>query len=233
VGGVVGMELEREPFYRKELDLRLSMSYGPGRYDPAYEQQGHDYPIAYVRWTEERNMTAFLELVAASKVTPTDLVSHRFPIADAEKAYNLLDGDKPSLGILLEYPADAAVSRRVAVGVRSHTVAVGKSRVGMFGAGSFAKAVLLPALKKLPNVTLTGIVTTSGVSAHHAARKFGFSFASTDTMSVLGDPDTNTVVIATRHSTHARLARMALDAGKHVFCEKPLALTEEELADVM
>ena len=233
VVGLVGMELEREPFYRKELDLRLSMSYGPGRYDPAYEQEGRDYPIAYVRWTEQRNMTAFLELVAASKVTPAELVSHRFPIGEAEKAYDLLDGKSPHLGILLNYPADTAVARRIAVGARSHAVAVARNRVGVIGAGNFAKSVLLPAMKKQRDVMFTSVVTTSGISAHHVARKFGFGSASTEAMSVFGDPDTNTVIIATRHSTHARLTRMGLDAGKHVFCEKPIALTEAELTEVM
>jgi polar amino acid transport system substrate-binding protein len=165
-------------------------------------------------------------------VTPASLVSHRFAIADAERAYELLDSDQPYLGILLNYPADAAISRRVPIKARAQATA-DKNTIGLIGAGNFAKGVLLPALKKLPNVTLTGVVTTSGVSAHHAANKFGFAFASTDAASVLDDPQTNTVVIATRHSSHAALTCAALAAGKHVFCEKPLALTDQELADVM
>jgi polar amino acid transport system substrate-binding protein len=233
VVGQVGMDLVRDPFYRKELDLRLSMSYGPGRYDPAYEEQGHDYPIGYVRWTEERNLAAFLELVRAGKVTPAALVSHRFPIASAEAAYDLLESGNPCLGVLLNYPADATLDRRVVLAPVPRTAARGETRVGMIGAGNFAKGVLIPVLKKLPNVTLGGVVTSGGISAHHAASKFGFSVAATDVATVIGDPETDAVVIATRHSSHARLARMALEAGKHVFCEKPLTLTRDELAEVI
>ncbi len=233
VVGQVGMDLVRDPFYRKELDLRLSMSYGPGRYDPAYEEQGHDYPIGYVRWTEERNLAAFLELVRAGKVTPAALVSHRFPIASAEEAYDLLESGSPCLGVLLNYPADAPLTRRVALAPVPRTAARGEMRVAMIGAGNFAKGVLIPALKKIPNVTLGGVVTSGGISARHAASKFGFAFAATDAASVIGDRETDAVVIATRHSSHATLARMALEAGKHVFCEKPLALSRDELAEVI
>jgi polar amino acid transport system substrate-binding protein len=233
VVGQVGMDLVREPFYRKELDLRLSMSYGPGRYDPAYEDEGHDYPIGYVRWTEERNLAAFLDLVRTSKVTPAALVSHRFPIAAAREAYALLESEKPCLGVLLAYPVDAPLSRRVAlVSVRRSPVR-GQCRVGVIGAGNFAKGVLIPALRKHPNVTLGAVVTSGGISARHAAAKFGFSSAATDAAAVLDDLETQAVVIATRHSSHARLARMALEAGKHVFCEKPLALTRDELDAVI
>lgn len=233
VVGQVGMELEREPFYRKELDLRLSMSYGPGRYDPAYEEHGHDYPIGYVRWTEERNLAAFLELVRSGKVTPTDLVSHRFPIAAAHDAYDLLESGKPCLGVLLRYPEDAPVARRIAIKSAPRAVVGGRCRVSVIGAGNFAKGVLIPALRKLPSVELGGVVTSGGISAHRAASKFGFSFAATDTASVLDERETDAIVIATRHASHARLARTALGAGKHVFCEKPLALNKNELADVM
>jgi polar amino acid transport system substrate-binding protein len=166
-------------------------------------------------------------------VTPAALVSHRFPIASAEEAYGLLESGSPCLGVLLNYPKDAPLARRVVLAPVPRTVARGGTRVAMIGAGNFAKGVLIPALKKIPNVTLGGVATSSGISAHHAATKFGFSFAATDAVAVIGDGETDAVIIATRHSSHARLARMALEAGKHVFCEKPLALTRDELAEVI
>lgn len=229
VVGLVGMKLERDQFYRKELDLRLAMSYGPGRYDPAYEDLGRDYPIAYVRWTEERNMKAFLDQVKAGRVTPGELVSHRFAIGDAERAYALLESDEPYLGILLNYPDQAPLVRRVPSQPEAPIAKSGTSRIGVVGAGNFAKGVLIPALRKVPNVKLTGVATRTGISARHAAGKFGFAHAATDVEEVLNDPGTDAVVIATRHSSHAALAGQALAAGKHVFCEKPIALTRDDL----
>ncbi len=234
VVGSVGMELDREAFYKRELDLRLSMSYGPGRYDPSYENEGHDYPFAYVRWTEQRNMQAFLELVAARRVTPKALVTHRFPIAEAEEAYRLMTDGTPHLGILLTYPEqeDRVLSRRLAL--RPAAVPrMGEARIGFIGFGNYAKSTLLPALRKAGGGILTGVATATGVSARHAAERFGFAFAATDAAEVLADESTDTVFIATRHNSHADLVVAALEAGKHVFCEKPLAMNREELAAVL
>lgn len=231
--GLTGMSLDREPFYKRELDLRLSMSYGPGRYDPAYEQQGQDYPLPFVRWTEARNMQAFLELVAAGRVTPAKLVTHRFAIADAERAYGLLETDEPYLAILLTYPEvppgpAAPVTRSVSV----RPAGKGGIGVGFIGFGNYARAMLAPAVKRAGG-RLTSVVTATGLSAVNGAERYGFANAATDPNTVIGDPDTEVVFIATRHATHAALTIAALKAGKHVFCEKPLAMTPEELEAVM
>ncbi len=229
--GLTGMEIDREPFYKRELDLRLSMSYGPGRHDPAYELEGHDYPLAYVRWTEQRNMQAFLELVAEGRVTPLKLVTHRFPIAEAEAAYKLMDTDEPFLAILLTYPeTPAPIARSIPVNVSSAATGRGTAFIGF---GNYAKSVLVPALKKASKERLTTVVTSTGLSAHDAAQREGFANAATDPQAVMDDADTDCVFIATRHDSHANLAAAALRAGKHVFVEKPLALDHEQLADVV
>jgi polar amino acid transport system substrate-binding protein len=231
--GLTGMEIDREPYYKRELDLRLSMSYGPGRHDPAYELEGHDYPLAYVRWTEQRNMQAFLELVAEGRVTPSKLVTHRFPIEQAEAAYKLMDGDEPYLAILLTYSdTPAPIERSIPVGSRKASTATGRG-TGFIGFGNYARTVLLPALRKGGNERLTTVVTSTGLSAHDAAERQGFAHAATDPQAVLGDADTDCVFIATRHDSHARLTVAALEAGKHVFVEKPLALTLDQLAQVL
>jgi len=230
VVGLVGMNIDREPFYKRELDLRLSMSYGPGRHDPAYEEQGHDYPLAYVRWTEQRNMQAFLELVADGRVTPHKLITHRFPIEQAEAAYKLMDTDEVYLAILLTYPdVPAPIERVIAVGTPKMHLATGS---GFIGFGNYARSVLVPALKKAGETRLTSVVTSTGLSAHDAAERYGFAQAATDNAALLEDDSTDCVFIATRHDSHASLTIAALNAGKSVFVEKPLALTHEELADV-
>jgi polar amino acid transport system substrate-binding protein len=214
------------------LELRLSRSYGPGRYDPSYERDGVDYPVGYVRWTEQRNMEAFLTLVADGKVTPKRLVTHRFPIAEAEKAYELMESGAPHLAILLTYPEPPTDSerliRRAPPPPRSEA-----NRVAFIGFGNYAKGVLLPALRKAPGVTLIAVATSTGLSAGHAGAKHGFATVATDPAAVIADPDADTVFIASRHDTHARFAAEALRTGKHVFCEKPLALSWEGLAEVM
>lgn len=237
VVGMVGMELDREPFYKRELDLRLSMSYGPGRYDSRYEIDGQDYPFGYVRWTEQRNMQAFLELVAAQRVTPKALVTHRFPIAEAERAYQIVTGDEPHLGILLTYPEQegALPIRRVMLEKLAPAAAAGRAAlgVGFIGFGNYAKSVLMPALKKVGGALLTGVATTSGISARHAAERYGFAFGATEPAEVLADDATDVIFVATRHDSHAKYITSALAAGKHVFCEKPLAMDRDELASIL
>lgn len=228
--GMVGMDIPRDPFYKKELDLRLSMSYGPGRYDPSYEEGGHDYPYGYVRWTEQRNMESFLDLVAAGRVTPSKLVTHRFEIEQSLRAYELLEsGAERYLGILITYPQTEATP------LPSHTVELRSIEktpqigMGFIGAGNFAKSVLLPALKKTEGVQLIGICTATGMSGSETAKKHDFAYATTDHQKLLTDPNINTVCIATRHDSHARFACAALQAGKHVFVEKPLCVRPEEI----
>lgn len=234
--GLVGMNLSRDPFYRKELDVRLSMSYGPGRYDPDYEERGRDYPFAYVRWTEQRNMAAFLELIQDGRVTPKRLISHRFDFAAAEHAYALLSGKEPYVGIILRYPEDAEfdAARRIEIRspARRKQLAPVRGSIGFIGAGNFAKSVLLPHLRKVPGCRFTGVATSTGLSSAAVAEKFGFAYATTDYRQILDDPDTDTVFIATRHDSHASLAVEALRVGKNVFVEKPLAVNREQLAAV-
>lgn len=233
VVGLVGMTIDREPFYKRELEFKLSLSYGPGRHDPAYEIAGHDYPLAHVRWTEQRNMEAFLQLIAAGKVTPKALVTHRFAIADAEQAYGLMERGEPHLAMLLTYTSRAAAAALPAAQVASSRAKAAGGRVGFVGLGNYAKGVLLPALKKCEGVTLATVVTSTGMSAGHSADKFKFENAATDPDAVLSDDTIGTVFIATRHDTHATLASKALQAGKNVFCEKPLAIDDDGLSSVV
>ena len=233
VVGLVGMNLDREPFYKRELDLRLSLSYGPGRHDPAYELGGHDYPLPYVRWTEQRNMEAFLGLISEGKVTPKPLITHRFPIAGAKKAYELMESGAPHMAILLTYPDSEG--RTVDRQVKKVAQSPAKSGLGVsfIGLGNYAKGVLLPIVRKASGVTLTHVVTSTGISAGHSADKFGFASAATDPAIALNDAGTDVVFIATRHDTHASLSAQALRAGKHVFCEKPLSIDMAGLKDVI
>ena len=259
--GLVGMNLPRDQYYKKEVDFRLSCSYGPGRYDPVYEEQGIDYPFGYVRWTEQRNMSAFLQLVAEGKVTPSKLVTHTFNFDDALDAYQILLGIKkePYLGIVLKYDSERlrpeveaeGIARRVdllrqpqpSTSTFSSSSTSDKVGVSFIGAGNFAKAVLLPTirnLKKHPpststsrlNLVLRGVSTATGMSAADTAKKYGFAFAATDQAEVLKDKDTNLVFVTTRHDMHAAQVKAALDAGKYVFTEKPLCISEEQFADI-
>jgi predicted dehydrogenase/threonine dehydrogenase-like Zn-dependent dehydrogenase len=234
--GVAGLELSRADFYEKELSFQVSCSYGPGRYDPTYEDRGVDYPVGFVRWTEQRNFEAVLDMLADGRVDAKPLVTHRYEIGDAPKAYDLVSGGEPSLGILLQYPGDAAKSpeRRVAINPSAgQSVAAGSHATGLsvIGAGNYATAVLIPAFKAA-GARLRSVASRAGVSGLHAGRKFGFEETTTDVDAALRDPETGAVVIATRHDTHAALACRALAAGKHVFVEKPLAMNLAELANI-
>lgn len=235
VVGRTEIRLPREQYLFKELELRTSMAYGPGSGDPGYELEGHDYPVAYVRWTEQRNMQAFLQQVEAGAVNTDALVTHRFDVTSAADAFALVSGSRqePAIGILLRYPREAqtpASATRVA-GKSSSATAQLRTRVGVVGAGSFATNEFLPLLaKRLPH--LRGVVSASGVRAAALAKKYGFAFAASDPKDVINDPETDAVLILTRHDTHADLTAQALLQGKHVFVEKPLALTAEQLAAV-
>lgn len=231
VVGLVGMSIDREPFYKRELELKVSMSYGPGRHDPNYEIAGNDYPLPYVRWTERRNMESFLELVQDGRVTPKKLVTHRFPIAQAEKAYEVLERGEPHLAILLTYPEEMRSAVERAVPTQKGGVA--GQGVAFVGFGNYAKGALLPALLAVDGIKLTSVVTATGLSASHASKKFGFARASTDPADAFDDPETGVVFIATRHDSHAAFCAAALRKHKNVFCEKPLALTRESLADTL
>ena len=230
--GVTGLELSRADFYEKELAFQVSCSYGPGRYDDAYEGRGHDYPLGYVRWTEGRNLGAVLELMAEGKLDVRPLISHRVPLSQAAEAYRLLTEDGSALGILLTYPEQSLEPQRT-VQIRQPVASSPAAAVtaGVIGAGSFSTLVLLPALARTP-ARLRTVASAAGVSASHAAAKFGFEQAESDYHAILADPEINTVFIATRHNTHARMVVEALRAGKHVFVEKPLALDCDELAAV-
>ncbi|HEX9107093.1 MAG TPA: Gfo/Idh/MocA family oxidoreductase, partial [Longimicrobiales bacterium] len=223
----------RDAFYQKELELRLSRSYGPGRYDPAYEEKGSDYPAAYVRWTEQRNLSAFLGLLAEGRVRLEELVTQRFPFSRATEAYELLAGAaaRSVLGVVLEYPAPQEEPRRIVLTV-SPRARAGRARIGMIGAGSFATGTMAPLLQRL-GADLRGIVSAGGLSARSAGERFGFAYLAGEPEELIHDPEIDAIIIATRHGEHARLAAAALRAGKAVFVEKPLALDEASLEDVV
>jgi predicted dehydrogenase len=232
VVGAVGMTVPREPYYRKELELRLSMSYGPGRYDPDYEEKGRDYPYGYVRWTEQRNMESFLWLIRSGKVNVKALTSHRFDIGEVESAYRMMmDGREPYLGILLTYPVPSAEPRRPQPAASASRPAA-KVTLGLIGAGTHVRDMLLPHLKTGAGVELRWICSATGISANALGERLGIAGRTTDYREVLADSAVNAVLIGTRHADHARMVTEALAAGKHVFVEKPLCLTEEELAQV-
>ncbi|HEX7167612.1 MAG TPA: bi-domain-containing oxidoreductase [Acidimicrobiales bacterium] len=229
--GDVGLDLERTPFYERELTLRFARSYGPGRYERSYEDWAVDYPPGFVRWTEGRNIEAVLDLIAAGHLDVGDLVTHRFDIAAAPEAYELIETRRePYLGIALQYPEKPAADEPIVVNPRRAASAAGAGTgVGFIGAGAFASTVLVPAFSAAGFDRLVSVASASGLSARRLAERAGFEKAVSSADAVIDDPDVDVVVIATPHSTHAEYAERALRAGKHVFCEKPLALTIEEL----
>lgn len=237
--GVSGLELSRADFYEKELSFQVSCSYGPGRYDPSYEEKGVDYPVGLVRWTEQRNFEAVLDMMGDGRLDVRPLISHRFLIGDAERAYELVSGDAQPLGILLDYPtaeqkSDAAVRRQTVALASDSTPAptdargIVRASLAFVGSGNYATAVLIPAFKAA-GATLRVVGSSAGVSGVHAGRKFGFESTTTDTDGIFADPQVNAVVVTTRHDTHARFVLAAVAAGKHVFVEKPLALSLAEV----
>jgi polar amino acid transport system substrate-binding protein len=229
--GAVGMNIPREPYYAKEIDLRISRSYGPGRYDKDYEEKGHDYPYGYVRFTEQRNMESFLELVQDKRIDLTSIVTHRFPFEESVKAYELIQGEKKEnyLGILLEYKKEEdQIFRRVELSPPEHLG--DKIVLGVIGAGNYATANLLPHLKSHPDISLGSICTSSGMTALNVAKKFGFKSAESDIERIIKESDA--ILIATRHNTHANYALRALEHGKPVIVEKPLCLNIEDLQEI-
>jgi predicted dehydrogenase/threonine dehydrogenase-like Zn-dependent dehydrogenase len=244
--GAVGLQIPRKVYYEKEISFINSRSYGPGRYDPTYEEDGFDYPLGYVRWTEGRNLEAFLELLASKRVDVKPLVTHRFPIDQAPKAYEMIAGeDKQAyLGVLLTYRPDEEIAQVelqelhdadhvVETGIHEEQLSQESPlKLGVLGAGNFATAVMLPALKKVSGVELVGVASVGGLSAQNAAQRYHFKYATSDENQIITDPEINTIAILTRHNLHARQVMGALRAGKHVFCEKPLALNPQELDDI-
>ena len=232
VVGAVGLELPRKPYYDKELVFRISCSYGPGRYDPEYEEKGHDYPIGFARWTENRNMQSVLRLIADGQLNVSRLITHRFPIERASDGYDLISGKtgEPFLGIVIDYSSEPDPARRVDfVPEAAKAARLDHVSAGVVGAGGFATGTLLPAMKKVPGIELVGLCTKSGATAQGVGSRLGFRYCTTDQEQLLADPAVNTIVIVTRHHMHAMQVEAGLRAGKHVFCEKPLCINEEEL----
>lgn len=236
--GVAGLDLSRDDFFKKELTFQVSASYGPGRYDPNYEDKGQDYPVGFVRWTEQRNFEAVLDMLADGRLDVRPLVSHRFPLDQAEAAYAVVGGAEPSMGILLEYASSEqkpeSELRRATVKLASPTQSASgnkKPSVAFVGAGNYATGVLIPAFKAT-GARMVSVASSAGVSGVYAGRKFGFDETTTDTASLFVNPAIDALVITTRHDSHARFVLQALVAGKHVFVEKPLCLTLEELEQI-
>jgi len=231
--GVTGLDLSRDDFYKKELSFQVSCSYGPGRYESQYEEKGLDYPIGFVRWTEQRNFEAVLDMLAEGRLDVKPLITHRISINEAKHAYEIVSGQEPSLGIVLEYPGFTVTPSVRTLSLKAlHLPSKGsKGSVSVIGSGNYANAILIPSFKKA-GARLRCVASHSGVSSAYAGRKYGFELTTTDTESVFNDSETDTVVIATRHNSHSNLALKALKAGKHVFVEKPLALTLDELNEI-
>lgn len=234
--GDVGHNVPRRAYYEKEIDLRQSRSYGPGRYDPNYEERGQDYPMGYVRWTENRNMESFLDLISRGKIKIKPLLTHRFDIAEAEKAYDLLLGEtkEPYIGLLLDYdPEKPQLTTVENTAAPKRVKSQGDVALGIIGAGQFAQGVLLPALKSVKGAVFRAFVTGSGLTSVNVARKYGAPVCASDYTEILKDKEIDAVLIATRHDTHASMVVAALNAGKHCFVEKPLAVDQQGLEDVI
>ncbi|NNJ84893.1 MAG: Gfo/Idh/MocA family oxidoreductase, partial [Gammaproteobacteria bacterium] len=240
--GVTGLGLSRADFYEKELTFQVSCSYGPGRYDPNYEEKGSDYPVGFVRWTEQRNFEAILDMMADGRLDVKPLISHRFTIDEAEKAYGVVGGSEPSLGILLDYQGieitqgditrdDRTIGLPLSSPPRTQNRNPNPVSVSFVGAGNYAAAALIPAFKDA-GARLRCVASNTGVSGLHAGRRFGFEETTTDSARLFEDTENNTVVIATRHDSHAEFVLKAIKAGKHVFVEKPLCLTLDELTRI-
>lgn len=234
VVGAVRMDIPREDYFKKEISVVISRSYGPGRYDPFYEESGNDYPYGYVRFTEQRNMETFLTLVSQGRLDIKGLITHRFSVDEADRAYQLIEGSKtePYLGILLQYnPIEFKLNESSRISVKPAVVSADKVKLSFYGAGNYATASLLPPMQQSNQVVFSGLVTASGRSAQGVAKQFGFGFCAGSYEELL-QGDTDAIVVTTRHDTHGVAVRDALNAGKHVYVEKPLALSVEQLSDI-
>jgi len=235
--GNVPTGFDREPhYYKKELQLKMSCSYGPGRYDPTYEEKGIDYPPAYVRWTENRNMQAFQDLVYNKKIDLTYLTTHIFKIDDAPSAYEMiLNRSEPVIGVLIEYDRKGAeeIDRKIVIKPLTSFIKEPLVSIGFIGAGSFAQSNLLPNIPKSEKIILKGVMTASGTGSRTVSDRFGFGFSTSDEKDIFENKEINTVFIATRHDSHAQYVIKSLKAGKHVFVEKPLCIREEELREIV
>jgi predicted dehydrogenase len=232
--GAVGLSFPRKVYYEKEISFINSRSYGPGRYDLNYEEQGNDYPLGYVRWTEGRNFEAVVDLMAKGQLQVKPLITHRFDIEHATQAYEVITGKKKEkfLGVLLTYPAGKRQEERRLIFPLASFKPTSTVKLGVLGAGLFANSVLLPAIKKAGDIQLVGIASSGGLHAQHAGKKFGFQYATSNDDEIINDPNINTVAILTRHDTHADLVIKALQAGKNVFVEKPLAINSSQLSAI-
>jgi len=233
--GVTGLELSREDFFKKEITFQVSASYGPGRYDPNYEEKGHDYPVGYVRWTEQRNFEAILDMLHSGALDVKSLITHKFDILDAEKAYQLFDGNEPSLGILLSYPNQVDLQKKSLVisleENKKNDKSISSPKISFLGAGNYATSTLISAFKH-SGATLNNIASSAGISGAHAAKKFAFNKTTTDSDELFSDKETDAVVITTRHNSHSNFVIQGIKSGKNLFVEKPLCLTLEELENI-
>ncbi len=232
VVGLVGMDIPRNEYYKKELDLRLSMAYGPGRYDPSYEEKGIDYPYDLVRFTEQRNFEAFLGLIEDGKVTPSKLITHTFDFDKAIKAYDLLEGkvQEKYLGIVLKYKEN--VKEKRVIKRNQKPIKADEINIGLIGAGNFTKSVVLPNLQKVNGYELVGLCTATGVSAESSGKKYDFKYIATDANELFKNDEVNTVIVTTRHNDHFNKVIKAIENKKHIFIEKPLCIKEEELEEI-
>src|SRR5262249_21871770 len=235
--GNTAIQLDWRTWFGKEIDFLFSRAMGAGMFDPDYIARGSDYPIGYVRWTAQRNMQAFLDLVAPGRLDIARLITHRFPFGEAMQVFDRIAKGElaAAVGIVFAYPEP----ERETPEAEPHTLRIaagaarGAVRLGLIGAGNYAKSMLLPHFEKLEGLSLQGVCTAHGANAESLARRYGFRYANTDVARVIAHPHLNPLMIATRHDSHARLARMALEAGKHAYVEKPLALGDEELASIV
>jgi predicted dehydrogenase/threonine dehydrogenase-like Zn-dependent dehydrogenase len=231
--GLINMDIPRNLYYEKELEVKLSRSYGPGRYDTNYEEKGHDYPVGYVRWTEQRNMEAFLDLLSEEKIDTDILTTHTYNIENADKAYDMILNNKEDYtGVLLKYNVDKQQSNKVILKPKKN----GKKdmvNLGVIGAGNFATATLFPNLKKVDDINFRALATATGVSGKSTAENYNFDYCTTDTGELINDENIDTILILTRHNLHAELVIKGLKAGKDVYVEKPLALNEKELKKII
>ncbi len=232
--GMVGMDVPRNSYYKKELEIKLSMAYGPGRYDPEYEEKGIDYPYDLVRFTEQRNFESFLGLIQEGKIIPKELITHSYDFDDAIKAYDLIEGKikEKYLGIVLNYKRDINLEDEKIVKRSEKPIKSDKINIGLIGAGNFTKSVILPNLQKVKGYELVGLCTATGVSAEGIGKKYDFKYITTDSDEVFKNKEINSVLVTTRHNDHASKVLKAIENDKHCFVEKPLCIYEEELEEI-